>query len=131
MKRIIFILICIASVHSSAQQLVYTPVNPAFGGDTFNYQWLLSSAESQNSFTDPSIVEDNRTELERFQENLNSQLLNSLSRNVFGSQLGDELSEGSFNVGDLALEIFETAEGLVINILDTNTGEQSQIIVPN
>lgn len=131
MKRIIFILACIASAHCRAQQLVYTPVNPAFGGDTFNYQWLLSSAESQNSFTDPRIVDDDRTELERFQENLNSQLLNSLSRNVFGSQLGDELKEGSFTVGDLALEIFDTAEGLVINILDTNTGEQSQIIVPN
>ncbi|MGB6151965.1 MAG: curli production assembly/transport component CsgF [Pricia sp.] len=131
MKRIIFILACIASAHCSAQQLVYTPVNPAFGGETFNYQWLLSSAESQNSFTDPSIVDDDRTELERFQENLNGQVLNSLSRNVFSSQLGDELEEGSFNIGDLALEIFETAEGLVINILDTNTGEQSQIIVPN
>jgi len=131
MKKIILVLAFLTSAFCSAQQLVYTPVNPAFGGNTFNYQWLLSSAEAQNSFTDPNLVEDDRTELERFQENLNSQLLNSLSRNVFGSQLGDELKEGTFNVGDLALEIFETGEGLVINILDTLTGEQTQIIVPN
>ncbi|MGB5818526.1 MAG: curli assembly protein CsgF [Saonia sp.] len=131
MKRIILILACIASGYCSAQQLVYTPVNPAFGGNTFNYQWLLSSAEAQNSFADPNVVDDDRTELERFQENLNNQLLNSLSRNVFDSQLGDELQEGTFNVGDLALEIFETGAGLVINILDTTTGEQTQIIVPN
>ena len=36
-----------------AQQLVYKPVNPMFGGDTFNYQFLLQSAQSQNSFSDP------------------------------------------------------------------------------
>lgn len=131
MKKIVFILAFIASAYSFGQQLVYTPVNPAFGGNTFNYQWLLSSAESQNSFTDPNATQDDQTDLERFQENLNNQLLSSLSRNVFSSQLGDELKEGTFNVGDLALEIFESGEGLVINILDTTTGEQTQIIVPN
>jgi hypothetical protein len=31
-----------------SQQLVYRPINPAFGGDTFNYQWLLSFAQAQN-----------------------------------------------------------------------------------
>ena len=131
MKKIVLILILMTSSYSFGQQLVYTPVNPAFGGNTFNYQWLLSSAEAQNSFTDPNAADDEQTDLERFQENLNNQLLSSLSRNVFSSQLGDELQEGTFNVGDLALEIFETGEGLVINILDTTTGEQTQIIVPN
>jgi curli production assembly/transport component CsgF len=37
----------------NAQDLVYKPRNPAFG-DTFNYQWLASSAESQNKFKEPS-----------------------------------------------------------------------------
>lgn len=114
-----------------AQQMVYKPINPAFGGDTFNYQWLLSSAEAQNSFTDPNEVNEELTELEEFQQDLNRQLLGNLSRSVFNSQLGDELTPGTFTVGDLALEIFESPEGLVINILDTKTGEQSQIIVPN
>ncbi|MRI02085.1 curli assembly protein CsgF [Kriegella sp. EG-1] len=131
MKRLLFILAVTMSSYGFAQQMVYTPINPAFGGNTFNYQWLLSSAESQNSFTDPANANEEQTELERFQENLNSQLLSNLSRNVFSSQLGEELQEGSFNVGDLALEIFESGEGLVINILDTITGEQTQIIVPN
>jgi len=131
MRKIVFIIAFLSAASSFAQQLVYTPVNPAFGGNTFNYQWLLSSAEAQNSFTDPNSAQDEQTDLERFQQNLNNQLLSSLSRNVFSSQLGDELKEGTFNVGDLALEIFETGEGLVINILDTTTGEQTQIIVPN
>ncbi len=39
-----------------SQQLVYKPVNPAFGGDTFNYQWLLSSANAQNQFDEKKII---------------------------------------------------------------------------
>lgn len=131
MKNLSVFLMLLLSAYGFGQQMVYKPINPAFGGDTFNYQWLMSSAEAQNGFTDPNVSDDDQTELEQFQENLNRQLLSSLSRSVFDSQLGDELQEGTFTVGDLALEIFETGEGLVINILDTTTGEQTQIVVPN
>lgn len=112
------------------QQLVYKPVNPMFGGDTFNYQQLLASANAQNSFTDPD-ARRSVSGIDQFGENLNRQILGQLSRSLFTDQLGDGLQPGSFAFGTLALEIFESAEGLVINILDTNTGEQTQIIVPN
>lgn len=132
MKKLVCILVLFATGFCFGQQMVYKPVNPAFGGDTFNYQWLLSSAEAQNPFEDPNAIDRSElTDLEEFQRDLNRQVLGSLSRSVFNSQLGDELQEGTFNVGDLALEIFDTPEGLVVNILDTTTGEQTQIIVPN
>ncbi len=113
------------------QQLVYTPKNPNFGGNTFNYQWLLSSAEAQNSFREENPFGTDRTELEEFQSSLNRQLLGQLTMSVFNAELGDGLREGTFNIGNLLLEVFETSEGLVVNILDTQTGEQTQIIVPN
>ncbi|GAA0725321.1 curli assembly protein CsgF [Aquimarina litoralis] len=113
--------------------MVYRPKNPAFGGDTFNYQWLLSSAEAQNTFTDESDSDgDNRSELERFTESLNNQLLSQISRTLFNEQFGQEgLTEGTFSFGTLFIEIFPSGEGLVINILDTSTGDQSQVIIPN
>lgn len=123
----IFLLGCSAY----SQQLVYTPKNPNFGGNTFNYQWLLSSANAQNSFTDNQSFRDETSELEDFQESLNRQILGQLTRSVFTTELGEGLQPGTFNVGDLLLEIFESGEGLVVNILDTLTGEQTQIIVPN
>ena len=52
MKSIILTIFLIASAYSYGQQLVYTPINPAFGGSEFNYAWMLSSAESQNKFKD-------------------------------------------------------------------------------
>jgi curli production assembly/transport component CsgF len=39
--------------------------------------------------------------------------------------------EGTFTYGTLNIEIFQSDEGLVINILDTSTGEETQVIVPN
>ena len=62
------------------------------------------------------------------------QLLSQISRAVLQNQiegLGDFTEEGSFTYGTLAIEVFESNEGLVINILDTSNGEQTQVIIPN
>ena len=129
MRTILTFALLLFSCAVFSQQLVYRPVNPMFGGDTFNYQQLLNSANAQNSFTDPT-QDEQLSELEEFGANLNRQILGQLGRSLFGDQLGDGLQPGTFNFGSLALEIFESAEGLVINILDVTTGEQTQIIIP-
>ena len=133
MKQFLFLLFFSVSGIIWSQQLVYKPINPAFGGDTFNYQWLLNSANSQNSFEDPENTSGRteESELAQFSENLNRQLLSQLSRTLFDSQLGEGLQEGSFTFGSLALDIYESAEGLIIQILDTSNGEETQIIIPN
>lgn len=130
-KTFISVLVFFIAGSTFGQQLVYKPVNPAFGGDTFNHQWLLAAANAQNSFEDPDADDDEKSEIESFAESLNRQLLSQISRSLLTSQLGEGLTEGTFNFGTLAIEVFETGEGLVINILDTTTGEETQIIVPN
>lgn len=122
------------SAQMFSQQLVYKPKNPNFGGDTFNYNWLLSSAEAQNTFTDPNeSSRDNTSDLEKFTENLNNQLLNQVSRSLFTQQFGTDgnLEPGTYTFGSLSVEIFPSSDGLVITILDTNTGEQTQVIIPD
>mgnify|MGYP002700295564 CR=1 FL=1 len=117
-----------------AQQFSYKPLNPAFGGDTFNYNWLLSSATAQSSFTAPRSTTEQQSELERFGENINQQVLSQISRTLLAQQVnavGDFDQEGTFTFGTLNVEVFESDEGLVINILDTSNGEQTQVIVPN
>ena len=137
--RKLLIGLCIVSFfgisESYSQQFVYRPVNPFFGGDTFNYQFLLQSAQAQNSFTDPNATdrtENERSDLDRFTENLNSQLLNQISRTLFTQQFGTngQLQPGTFTFGTLVVEIFDSTEGLVIDILDTDTGDQTQVIIP-
>lgn len=135
MKRLLFTLACFPLwiVGSQAQDFVYQPTNPAFGGDTFNYQWLLNSATAQNSLEDPDaeLGRSERDPLADFQQDLNRRLLSDLSRSLVGSQFGEEgLEEGVFEVGLFQIEVFQGADGVSITILDTSTGDQTTVTVP-
>lgn len=137
MKTLYFLSIFFLTLTIQSQDLVYKPRNPAFGGDTFNYQWLLNSADSQNLFKDPAPVNNyqQKSELKRFTENLNGQLLNQLSRSLFQDQFGTgagtgSMSEGTYVFGSLSVDIYNSSDGLVVDILDITTGEQTQVIIP-
>lgn len=132
MNKILLFFFLVISCQSFSQELVYKPRNPAFGGDTFNYQWLLSSADSQNLYKEKTSAKDERSELEQFTENLNNQLLNQVSRSLFTQQFGEDgISEGTYVFGSLSVEVYQSSGGLTINILDTITGEETQVIIPN
>ncbi|NLP58079.1 curli production assembly/transport component CsgF [Lutibacter sp. B1] len=133
-KLLSFIILFSFPFFLKAQQLVYKPINPAFGGNnTYNYNWLLSSAEAQNKFKEETDVGyEEKTELEQFTETLNRQLLNSLSQDLFQQEFGDDaLTVGTYVFGSLVVDITPTTGGLSINVLDTETGDQTQIIIPN
>ncbi len=71
------------------------------------------------------------SDLKRFTENLNSQLLNLVSRSLFSDQFAEGgLTPGTYTFGTLSIEIFPSSDGLVISILDIETGEQTQVIIP-
>lgn len=127
----VFILL-LGGINGFAQQLSYKPLNPAFGGESFNYGWMLSSATAQNKLTAPTSARDQRSELQQFGDNLNRQVLSQISRILLQQQLGglDFGQEGTFTYGTLNVEIYQSDEGLVINILDTSNGEETQVIVP-
>lgn len=132
--KLLLYLLFLTTTVAFSQQFSYKAVNPAFGGDTFNYNWLLSSATSQNGFKEAPVVRETQSELDRFGASLNQQVLNQISRSLLAQQLqsvGDFSQEGTFTFGTLSVEIFDSEEGLVINILDTSNGEQTQVIVPN
>ena len=136
MKKLYFILVFLSlSLPCSlfSQNLVYKPMNPFFGGDTFNYQQLLAEANAQNDFKEGSGLDNNQpSDLESFTESLNRQILNSLSRDLFQQQYGNQsLGVGTYVFGSLVVEVSPTTSGLLINIFDTKTGEQTQITIPN
>lgn len=117
-----------------AQDFIYTPKNPAFGGNTFNHQWMLSAANAQNTYEDPNQTEFDRFErdpLQDFQQSLQRQILNQLSRSLVDTEFGqDGLGEGTYNVGGYQIDITEGLEGVSVQILDTATGDQTSVFVP-
>jgi curli production assembly/transport component CsgF len=119
--RIAFLLLpFLFQVHVLSQDLVYTPKNPAFGGNPYNYSWMLASAEAQNPFVEEeeafSLFDDDP--LADFQESLNRQ---------FGE---GGLQEGFYEFGTFQIDISATAEGMQIRIIDISTGSETTVIVP-
>ena len=136
MKRIKILLIGIALLFfgfTKAQEIVYKPINPSFlGGNSFNANWLLSKANAQNKFKEKSDSKNQKSELDKFTETLNKQLLNQISKDLFRDQFGDNgLQEGTFTFGSLVVEISPTTDGMTFDIFDTVTGEQTTITIPN
>jgi curli production assembly/transport component CsgF len=115
----------------SAQNFVYQPINPAFGGNYLNYSWLLSSAQLQNKYEEKSSQErTTRDPLLDFEDNLNRQILSQLSRSLMLNYFGEGFKQGQYNVGNYEIEIAPALGGVAIEILDTNTGDKTTVSVP-
>lgn len=125
-----FLFICSGILY--AGELVYTPINPSFGGSSFNASWLQQQANEQNTFKEPtaetSVVKD---PLEDFKDSVNRQILNRLAsqftRDVFGE---DALEPGHYELGNFIIDVIETIDGVQISIKDITTGNETTILVP-
>ncbi len=114
-----------AAVH--ATELVYTPVNPSFGGNPLNGTWLLNNAQAQNDHDDPDLKSRSSvagtSALERFTSQLQSRLLGQLLDNISTGNTGS-LSTDSFIVN-----VIDDSGALSIEVTDRVTGEISEIQV--
>lgn len=112
----------------SATELVYTPVNPSFGGSPLNGAWLLGNAQAQNDKKDPDAIDRSSlagtSALDRFTSQLESRLLSDLLSDVKDGKTG------SITTDDFIVNIINDDLGnLVVNITDRLTGEVSEIII--
>lgn len=119
-----------------AQDFVYQPRNPAFGGEVFNYQWMLNSANAQNTIEDPNMTDLNdrfsRDPLQDFQDQLNRQLFNQITSAIIGNQFGqiDGIDDGTYVFGNYQVEVGTSADGISIVIVDNTTGNTTEVVVP-
>ena len=115
-----------------AQQLVYRPTNPAFGGNPLNQQWLLSTAEAQRPNEPRDLFE--RNPLDDFQSGLQRQILSSLSRELVVNRFGENLDlteESRFDLGEFVVEVVPGLNGVDIRVINAFTGEQTTVTIPN
>ena len=131
----LFILCFFVTGKTYSQDFVYTPKNPAFGGNPYNYSWLMSSAQAQNELktTSSSSASSsyNSDPLQSFTESLNQQILSQLSRQIVAKQFGENaLSAGTYVLGDYQIDITNQSAGLNISILDNKSGSSTTVTVP-
>ncbi len=116
-----------------AQQLVYQPTNPAFGGNPGNFQWMMQTAELQNLHrVDRTADRFARDPLADFEASLQRQVLSQLTRQIVRQQFEDEMMEDSiFEFGEFTIELTPGADGVSIRIFNILTGDETSITIPN
>lgn len=112
------------TVHqAAATELVYTPINPSFGGSPLNGSYLLNKANAQNDHTAESNDKDFVT---RFKESLERNILNTVTRGVANG----EISDGIYDTGDFRIEVASIGGGVMLTITNLLTGEVTVIEMP-
>ena len=118
---------------AQAQDFVYEPKNPAFGGgNPFNYSWLQASAAAQNTIEDPTKAAAGQVDpLAQFAAGVNQQVLSQLTSRLISSQFGQgAIKPGSYTVGGYQVNVTQGANGVEIVVIDIVTGNQTTVTIP-
>lgn len=115
---------------ASAQDIVYQPVDPSFGGNPFNSAHLHSIANAQNNYKDPASRETN-SQADIFARQLQSRLLSSLSSQIVDAIFGENPQEqGKISFGGQTIEFVRGLSEVTLTISDDATNEVTTIVVP-
>jgi len=120
-----------AGLSASAQELVYTPVNPSFGGDSFNSSHLMAIANAQNDYKDPDATTTGNSQIDQFLRQLQSRLLSSLAAEVNDAIFGENPQDsGTITFGDQTISFVRLLDSVSLTITDTSTGAVTEISIP-
>src|ERR1700761_7275823 len=101
-----------------AQQLVYTPINPMFGGNPANASQLESDANTQNPFK-ATASNANLTQSQLFAQQLQSQLLADLANQVSQAIFGPNAQpSGTFSFGGESVTFTRSLGEITVTITD-------------
>ncbi|WP_226684542.1 curli assembly protein CsgF [Shewanella indica] len=106
-----------------ATELVYTPINPSFGGNPLNGSFLLSKAQAQN---DNQVAGNEKDFVTRFKESLERNIINSITRGVADG----DITDGVYDTGDYRVEVASTGSGVMLTITNLLSGEVTVIEMP-
>ena len=115
---------------AQAQDIVYQPVDPSFGGNPFNSGHLLGIANAQNDYKDPAALQSN-SQADVFARQLQSRLLSALSSQIVDAIFGDNPQErGTISFGGQTIDFSRGLEEVTLNITNDETGEVTTIVIP-
>jgi len=115
---------------AAAQDIVYRPIDPSFGGNPFNSAHLLGIANAQNDYRDPTTRQSN-SQADIFARQLQSRLLSALSSQIVNAIFGENPQEsGTISFGGQTINFVRSLTEVTLNISDDQTGEVTTIVIP-
>ena len=139
MKRLLVCVFCLlfgvlflmSGRPANATELIYTPVNPSFGGSPFNGAWLLQSATLQNKFEERRPLREPKSSLERFTEQLEYRVFHQIADRIVKTAFGeDTLQPGEYIFGNYQISVTTDAYGITTVITEISTGNTTTIQIP-
>ena len=128
--------------HAPAQDLVYRPVNPSFGGNPLNSSHLLGVAGAQRTATarnapisgglgGGSTDFPGNSDADLFVRQLQGRLLSALAAQVTDAIFGANPQEsGEVTFGTTSITFVRSAESITLVISDFLAGTVTEIVVP-
>jgi len=115
-----------------AGELVYTPVNPSFGGNPLNSTQLLSEASAQKpNAPTPKAKTLAQSTAQQFLQMLQARLYSSLADSVSQAILGqNSTAAGHIKLDTLDVSWSKGTDATNITLTDLSTGTITQISVP-
>lgn len=125
-----------------AQDLVYTPINPSFGGSPLNSAHLLSIANAQRTATardaetndglsGSGIDTPSTSNADLFVRQLEGRLLSALASQVTDAIFGENPQDGGIvTFGTTTVEFQRTLVSIRLVIIDSLDGTVTEIVVP-
>ena len=125
-----------------ASELIYTPINPSFGGNPLNGNFLLGKAQSQNKHKAPT---NRKSYAEKFQESLERAYINKMVREITDLSFNETCDpsvdascepsifneDSIFMSGDYEIQVITSgSDSITVQITHTGTGEVTIIEVP-
>ena len=115
-----------------ATGLVYTPVNPTFGGSPDNGPFLLSTANAVNKHTAPATSSADgftqQTPLQQFNAELEQAILSRIASSATSVIIGPNgaLQPGTITTGQFQVTVTNLGNGsLQVTTTDTTTGQST------
>jgi len=119
---------------SKASELVYKPINPSFGGNPLNGNFLLGKASAQNKHKAPIAK---KSYAEKFQESLERAYISKMVREITDMAFGEESDsnifgeDSIFSSGDYEILVLTSnPDAITVQITNTITGEVTVIEIP-
>jgi curli production assembly/transport component CsgF len=129
-KLTIIIAFVLSSGSANASALVYTPVDPAFGGSPFNSAYLLGVAGAINGYQPPSAA-NGVDQGALFVQELQGQLLGALSTQITNIIFGPNAApSGQVVFGDQTIAFTRSTGSVNLTISNSTTGAVTQISIP-